>query len=440
MLRSLVGSEMCIRDSAPIYVRPIDSRTGDVQEFAAFEWAEPAEEVLAWEARRPKLLTELQQSNADLICLQEVQFEPTEAGGFGLPAWLSALDKYKSQLPDQSSLTEMAERNERVLAARYPVGNAVLYNPERLELLPGVASDSTTRVCVCVRGKGDLSGLSDVAVFSAHLDATSEEKRVKQLAKCMEVARARGLRHMLIAGDLNSELNLGSCAAAILAEPWRSEPSEGEMAAECAGDLRLDGEAVPSPEQLETWYKLHGAAAEMAELHRVRLLRVPTEATRACFEIGKRAGPCVPWRLDHILYSPQVLQLRSRWQTLEVDPQLIAVGLPNHSCPSDHLPIAASFEPVQLPVLDDAGKSEVERRLVELDQVQLGQVEALVASQMKVQLGIEAEEAAAAAESPAAAEPVKGRGKNKKGKPSAQMIAFIPVSYTHLTLPTKRIV
>ena len=33
---------------APLYVRPLDARTGGVQQFAAFGWAEPAAERLDW--------------------------------------------------------------------------------------------------------------------------------------------------------------------------------------------------------------------------------------------------------------------------------------------------------------------------------------------------------------------------------------------------------
>ena len=64
---------------APCYVRPIDERTGGVRSFAAFQWAEPANEVLDWEKRRPRLLAELQQCRADVIALQEVQFEKVGA-------------------------------------------------------------------------------------------------------------------------------------------------------------------------------------------------------------------------------------------------------------------------------------------------------------------------------------------------------------------------
>ena len=77
---------------APLYVRPVDARTGSVQAFAAFEWAEPAAERLDWEARRPRLVAELAACGADVICLQEVQFERADAPtGAPAPVGASAL-------------------------------------------------------------------------------------------------------------------------------------------------------------------------------------------------------------------------------------------------------------------------------------------------------------------------------------------------------------
>ena len=126
---------------APIYVRPIDRRTGAVQAFAAFDWAEPAAEVLEWGVRWPRLLAELLASAADIICLQEVQFERGAGGQYVLPAWLAPLSSaesagYSARLPPQADLKEMAERNERVLGvADAPVGNALLLRTRRLSLL-----------------------------------------------------------------------------------------------------------------------------------------------------------------------------------------------------------------------------------------------------------------------------------------------------------------
>ena len=156
---------------APLYVRPIDKRTGKVQDFAAFEWAEPAAEVLAWESRAPRLLAEIEQSKADVIALQELQFEraaPTdmaadpdteaadtngasadtagadsaatvrmgragagikrdrveEKPSFELPSWLHPLLTdadgrrgycYAAEMPPQTELAHIAARNARVL-------------------------------------------------------------------------------------------------------------------------------------------------------------------------------------------------------------------------------------------------------------------------------------------------------------------------------------
>jgi hypothetical protein len=279
---------------APIYVRPIDERTGAIMPFAAFPWAEPADKVLNWDARQPRLLKELLDSEADVLCLQEVQFEcmplsdeSVSAGkcSYVLPEWLrEPLEGagYTACVPSQKELRNMGERNERVLRVHAPVGNALLYRSDRLEQVDtpppskadagvgGGASgegakakglEGTTRIGVCVSGRvgSDLEGLIDrLALFCVHLDATSEEKRVKLLARCLEHARgAFHTRNVLIAGDMNTELLRGSCVGAMVARgisfapgedpevgaeaeaEAEAEPTEAELARECASALRV---------------------------------------------------------------------------------------------------------------------------------------------------------------------------------------------------------
>jgi hypothetical protein len=57
---------------APLYVRPIDRRTGCVQEFAAFPWCGKGDELLDFAGRWPRLLAEIRGAVADIVCLQEV--------------------------------------------------------------------------------------------------------------------------------------------------------------------------------------------------------------------------------------------------------------------------------------------------------------------------------------------------------------------------------
>ena len=228
---------------APLYVRPIDQRTGAVQSFAAFQWA--SDEDLEWETRRAQLRWELESAGADVICLQEVQFEwekgaaasaaapgdhqqqdddKDNPGLFKLPRWLR-LPGYRVRIPGQRELQQIASRNARVLCHEAAIGNALLWRSDRLELAreaeeaaPKKAREQeTTRVGACLQGApgSPLEGaLGATAVFSVHLDAKSEAQRVSSLHKCLEITRAMRTRQALIAGDMNSELLPGSCVAA----------------------------------------------------------------------------------------------------------------------------------------------------------------------------------------------------------------------------------
>ena len=424
---------------APLYVRPIDERTGDVQAFAAFEWAEPAAKRLDWAVRRPRLEAELMASRADVICLQEVQYEPDPTTGeFKLPSWLQ-LAGYTHCIPPQKDLAEIAARNLRVLRSAAAVGNAVLVRDERLEIVESAGKkDANTKVQLAVKGRGDLAGLGLTAVASVHLDAKDEEQRVKALAKCIEHASSLGTREVIICGDMNSELLRGSCVSAFLAD--EPEPTAEELERECSSALRLGdsegeeaGAARPTVEQVEGWRALWSLARSSWQQGRVALARVPTRGTRAGYAHGKREGPCVSWALDHILYTPRTLRLHAHWASLEDDADSAAAGLPSLTCPSDHLPIAAVFEPVDPPVLAPHRAAELIESLGALRAAQMEERATLTAEVEAEQRELEvAEQGGSAAVVSAAAEAneemqvAKGKQKSKKkGPPSAAMQALL---------------
>ena len=122
---------------APLYVRPIDQRTGEIQPFAAFEWVKD-DDLLRNETRLPRLLTSLENCGTDFICVQELQLERAEDSHsnssdtrppFVLPSWIKPLlSKYQIILPSQPQLDKIAERNRRVLLADVAVTNAIFYN------------------------------------------------------------------------------------------------------------------------------------------------------------------------------------------------------------------------------------------------------------------------------------------------------------------------
>jgi len=102
-----------------------------------------------------------------------------------------------------------------VLGVAAPVGNALLWRKDRLEEHwppaagasgggkgggkgGGASRGGTTRVVAALAGRAGsgLAALGPTAVCSVHLDATREETRVRQLGKCLEVARTLGTRQV----------------------------------------------------------------------------------------------------------------------------------------------------------------------------------------------------------------------------------------------------
>jgi len=195
--------------------------------------------------------------------------------------------------------------------------------------------------------------------------------------------------------------------------PAAAAPSEAEA-------------AQPTEQQLQEWLELWRRAAGATQAQRIALSRVPTEATRAAWDHGRSGGPCVTWRLDHILFTHRTLALRSRWATLEADPEGVAQGLPNRWTPSDHHPVAASFLPSAAPRLPDEEAVALLARLGDLDARHAQEQEAL---QREFD---EKEASVAAAAKPAdvevqaqSQEEKKGKQKKKSERPPPEVIAVI---------------
>eukprot|EP01052_Picozoa_sp_SAG31_P042926 SAG31_NODE_6981_length_1827_cov_3.899884_1_plen_327_part_10 len=303
--------------------------------------------------RHPRLLSELLAARADVICLQEVQFEaPVNAdvagGDFSLPKWLQ-LGGYEAVLPEQTSLAEMSMRNSKVLRNPSPVGNVLLYNTSRLQPVACIPmQNTTTRVGAVLEGlpSSALATLAPTAMFSVHLDATDESQRVKQLATCLKHATHRRIRELVIAGDMNSEFLPGSCVRELLDQAGLCHDTANsgtscstavtadQNAAECASAHRLASLDELTEEQLAQWSATQTVARAAAVENRIRLSRVPTNETRIAWK-HDQPGTFQRWRLDHILYTSRTLALRHVWETVEGDSTAIDNGIPCATCPSD---------------------------------------------------------------------------------------------------------
>ena len=284
--------------------------------------------------------------------------------------------------------------SRRVLLADVAVTNAIFYRPDRWRPVgSGRLANCTSCVVQAflpVGGEGETTTTEadPLVIASIHLDAQKEDRRVRQLQRCLEQALscAPATRQLscVVAGDFNCELFDGSCVRAFLAgvdleadgaRALSSPPSEAEHVEnrkrECASALRLSPDVPPSKEQLHSWDELHASATTFVRDRFLALRRLDTGCTRATYDhdedlpaTSDRAERRMRlWRLDHMLYTAPTLAPRARWSTLEDDERSAATGLPNDRVPTDHLPIAAAFARRAAPRLGPAAEEGLIRAL-----------------------------------------------------------------------------
>lgn len=357
---------------APIYVRPIDKRTGDVQPFARFDWVKD-DTLLEWDSRKLRLMECLTSCQAQVICVQEFQLERNKQEELTLPEWLTTnsilMERYTVILPPQAELEKIAKRNVRVLDADAAVTCAIFVDTKNWKIIEQSEknqnnNNNNTCVSVCLRHATRID-VDPLVVSSLHLDASDEQKRISLLAKCLERARTLvdDIRQAepqqgngdttticsltaIMAGDMNAEFHTGSCMSAILKDYDKEKVSECDLQRACAEALRLaPGEDTPSKQQLDKWKMLQKEAYETIQDHCVSINRVDTGPTRCAYEHATSTveRQMETWKLDHMLYTDDRLVPMAKWATLEADSESCRTGLPNNKCPSDHLPIATVF-------------------------------------------------------------------------------------------------
>lgn len=220
----------------------------DGQPWNAF--AHCQDEYLSWERRVPRILRILQDSLADVICLQEVVLErraPPGGGAeeWGLPAWTKQLEGYTGVLQGlkQKDWENAAERNQKVVGVKAPTGLATFYRSAELEECQAPKSGSGSGLAVFLRRRPDgaTSGPAlEVTVGNIHLVGNPEksEEHVTALSSCLKNFGKR--EHRVICGDFNGELEPGSSVAEWAAEEGLRHAPTGTSWAEPEKAMRLD--------------------------------------------------------------------------------------------------------------------------------------------------------------------------------------------------------
>jgi hypothetical protein len=490
---------------APLYIRPIDTRTGKVQPFASFDWIaeDESDEILGDAVRLPKLLKRLQSCDSDFICVQELQLErdvgvsssmcpvsnqrrrrkegydiDITADGINnapyvLPEWINPLVNnqsttdathnggYAVMLPEQSELQKMGERNQRVLQKDAAVTNAIFYRSDKWTPISSSCSIGSTTNCVMqefVSATDDLEDTGNtvqpqhIVIVSIHLDAKSEEKRVQQLQKCLELCAKCSQSHIppiMIAGDYNCELFRGSCVHEFLAnngneqsthELHNGQSTVQDVENECSNALRLPADSIPTRDQMQSWNELRDNVANFITDNCLVLRRVDTGTTRVAFNHDDeleddaicdttssskttKRRTMEQWHLDHIMYTSLTLNPIAKWTTLEDDAYSAKVGLPNMNVPTDHLPIAAVFKLKIHPRLDENVRSKLIADINLLEQRHCKELVNLQTDLDRTRLELEQKHATVNHSDPA-----DQKKKKAKKKPPPEVIEHIRIS------------
>jgi len=255
-------------------------------------------EDLAWSNRCLRIVEELLSADADVLCLQELNFadelsirSPLEAAGYvGL----------------------MQKKDD----PKHPTGNATFWKSSKLSCAsPAVHRSRVLTVLLQDEKKRERC----VAVANCHLEGNPRESlaRVKQLQSTLK--QLQQLRHqaVIVIGDFNCELQTSACAS-YLAFGFVI-PGVIEWGKEC-----------PAP------------AAQVPGHGYVLSSAYPNDGTDFTFTI--RPNLCL--MLDQLWHTHDSLQLVARRGIFADASQrdfILAHGWPSAINPSDHLPIGATF-------------------------------------------------------------------------------------------------
>uniref|UniRef100_A0A7S4LMD2 Endonuclease/exonuclease/phosphatase domain-containing protein n=1 Tax=Eutreptiella gymnastica TaxID=73025 RepID=A0A7S4LMD2_9EUGL len=264
---------------APCYVR-VHGQPWNAYAHCQDQWLE-------WKGRQDKLASEIIALNADVVCLQEVVYEE-RAVDWRLPKWMEPLYAagyvgvtQKSALKDWD---RQAERNKRVLGKRLATGLAILYREQRFQLDDEITGNRSLSIFLSETNAEDPQ---TYAVMTCHLEGNQEytEKQRMQFLSLVKKVPPSFRGHVIVCGDFNNECLPGSSLM------------------ECIETQKF-----------------------------VKLQEVPTGPSWA--------EPGSALRLDHVLHSDR-LEPCAVYDKMH--DEVLQTGLPNATCPSDHLPVGAVF-------------------------------------------------------------------------------------------------
>jgi len=274
----------------------------------AEEYPHTSEEQGAWEYRLPRMIEWFQSLNADVITLQEVDY--------------SLFDTLEASMKE-IGYHGLIQQQKKKARNKQPCGNATFW--KSFLILESSAAFSRSLATV-LKYKQD-SNMS-ICVINVHLEASQSHEGADR--------RARQLKSPL---------------------EWASRLEKGNLPLVVSGDCNTGGDSALFT--IVRNYQWHGHDLASAYEHPCAENSMPTSHGTFC-------EPGHNYIIDHLWYSHDLLQLEHILDPLTKTERDIVSreGLPNETCPSDHIPIGAVFTVVDQPV-QESKSSDLPKELSE---------------------------------------------------------------------------
>lgn len=279
-----------------------------------YEYVDPAAPVFSWKDRFPLISKEIERSKADIICLQEVEFD--------------AFDNDLLPFMNEGGYAGLMQNDKR-RGSNHGYGLATFWKRDKFRITNEI--HRSRAMITFLEEKEDSLDQKVLAVTNCHLQGspTKSVTRVKQLQNILSDLRKQRHHNLLVCGDMNCMLNhsasstylqFGTCKDREILE-W------GRPVDNAIHHIK------------EHSYCMHSAYTvdllEKYPMDYITFVSAPNCVTHALDQIWYHADP---------LDSVEVIGLKHPFRSQQHQRDVIKNGLPSKHNASDHLPIGCILQ------------------------------------------------------------------------------------------------
>ena len=280
--------------------------------------------VYKWNLRWPAIRKEMQQSDSDIICLQEVEFT----------AFDNDILPYMNEIGYDGIMQQVKGKKNG-----HGFGVATFWKKGRFTM-QNVSHHSRTMLTT-LEEKGVVGAGEVIAIINCHLegDPAKSVTRVRQLYKSLkEIKNKYTHHHLIVCGDFNCQLGQSACSTYLHQGSCPKHIPIVEFGHELSKDHieELDKVIGEHEYNFRSAYPIELMTNDPFEY--ITFVNTPGSFTAGLDQIWYHSD------LHACTLSDKVVGLRHPFHSTEHRNQVLQYGLPSKYNPSDHMPVGCILE------------------------------------------------------------------------------------------------